>query len=355
MASTPRTTVSRRLGVLIAGAVVVTALSVASAGASAPAPMGGPAAGLARLGAGDPASGPRSQFPAFLLDRGRYTTFEAPDPDVRLFPLGINNRGVITGEYIRPASESGFVRDRRGRFTVFDIPGAKGTEAARINDRDQIVGEYSQDTPFVNDSARVRAYLWDRGKLTRIDAPGAVVTNALGVNNRAQVVGAYWEDDGTAHGYLWERGRMTTIDVPGAFATQPLDINDRGQVVGYYLDDLTGRPGTIHGYLWDRGRVVTIAAPDAPITLPFDLNNRGQIVGQLRTDATVPPAEDPGTRGFLLAKGVKGPFTPVSFPGAPRSIANAINDRGQIVGLYENPTATPRPPSTSTPPMGRMA
>jgi uncharacterized membrane protein len=265
------------------------------------------------------------------------------------------------GEYIRggddgiPDSESGFLRDQRGRLTVLDVPGAKGTEAARINDRGQIVGEYSQDTPIVNNSARVRGYLWDRGKLTRIDAPGAVGTTALGVNNRAQVVGAYWQDDGTAHGYLWDRGRFTTIDVPGAAVTQPLDINDRGQVVGFYLDDLTGRPGSIHGYLWERGRLVTIDAPDAPVTLPFDINNRGQIVGQLRTDVTVPPAEDPGTGGFLLAKGVTGPFTPVGFPGAPRSVAYGLNDRGQIVGLYENPAATPGPQPTTTPPMGRMA
>jgi uncharacterized membrane protein len=240
------------------------------------------------------------------------------------------------GEYIRggddgiPDSESGFLRDQRGRLTVLDVPGAKGTEAARINDRGQIVGEYSQDTPIVNNSARVRGYLWDRGKLTRIDAPGAVGTTALGVNNRAQVVGAYWQDDGTAHGYLWDRGRFTTIDVPG-------------------------RPGSIHGYLWERGRLVTIDAPDAPVTLPFDINNRGQIVGQLRTDVTVPPAEDPGTGGFLLAKGVTGPSTPVGFPGAPRSVAYGLNDRGQIVGLYENPAATPGPQPTTTPPMGRMA
>ena len=39
--------------------------------------------------------------------------------------------------------------------------------------------------------------------------------------------------------------------------------------------------------------------------------------------------------------GVKGPFTPIDFPGAPRTVAIDINDRGQIVGAYENPDATP--------------
>jgi uncharacterized membrane protein len=307
----------------VAGAAVVTALTAATAGASAP-PVETPAPHPTRLGTSprpSTATGssaattpgrtgantrPRTQFPGFVLDRGRYTAFEAPDPDVQLFPGGINNRGVIVGEYIRPGSESGFVRDRRGRFTVFDVPGAKGTEANRINDRGQIVGEYSQDTPIVNDSARVRAYLFDRGKLTRIDVPGAVGTTALGINNRAQVVGAYWLDDGTAHGYLWDRGRLVTID-----------------------------------------------APDVPYTLPYGINNRGQIVGHLRIDTTL--ITDTAARGFLLAKGANGPFTPIRFPGAPRSVAYDLNDRGQIVGLYENPDAPDPQPTGTQPPMGRMA
>jgi hypothetical protein len=53
--------------------------------------------------------------------------------------------------------------------------------------------------------------------------------------------------------------------------------------------------------------------------------------------------------------GRQGPFTPVGFPGAPRSIANGINDRGQIVGNYQNPNATPSPQRDGMPPMGGMA
>lgn len=100
MASTARTTVRRRLGALIAGAVVLTALSVATAGASAPAPTGVQAARLARLVAGDPGSGPgaglgarsggstgpRSRFPAFVLDRGRYESFRGVRPDGAAVP-----------------------------------------------------------------------------------------------------------------------------------------------------------------------------------------------------------------------------------------------------------------------------
>ena len=43
---------------------------------------------------------PRSQFPAFVADRGRYRGFEAPNPDVQLGPSGITNRGEIVGRVI---------------------------------------------------------------------------------------------------------------------------------------------------------------------------------------------------------------------------------------------------------------
>lgn len=60
-----------------------------------------------------------------------------------------------------------------------------------------------------------------------------------------------------------------------------------------------------------------------------------------------------GARGFLLAKGVKGPFTPIEVPGAPRTFVFGLNDRGQLVGSYEDPDA-PDPQPTGTP-MGGMS
>ena len=70
------------------------------------------------------------------------------------------------------------------------------------------------------------------------------------------------------------------------------------------------------------------------------------------TPAMKPP--DPGlTRprtvvpGFLLAKGVKGPFTPIDVPGAPRNLVFGLNDHGQLVGTYENLDAMPMAPSSS--------
>jgi hypothetical protein len=66
----------------------------------------------------------------FVLDKGRFKTMLFPfpaDPEDSL--VGINNRGLIAGGYVEENFERshGYVRDRRGRFTPIDVPGAAGT------------------------------------------------------------------------------------------------------------------------------------------------------------------------------------------------------------------------------------
>ncbi|KIX00719.1 uncharacterized protein Z518_09784 [Rhinocladiella mackenziei CBS 650.93] len=274
---------------------------------------------------------PRSQFPGFLLDCGKVSPIEADDPNVQVFPAGINNRGVIVGEYVRPDGESGLRRDPDGTISTFDVPGAAGTEASDINDSGIVSGAYSQDTPIVNNSTRPRGFLLDGEKLTTIEVKNAAGTGVNGINNRGQAVGAYTDSSGAIHGFRWEQGRITTIDIPDAVNTTLIGINNRGQIVGT-TTDIAGT--TIRGFLWEDGLVTNISVPGAAITSPQRINNLGQIVGFTADDLALT-----GARGFLLARGVNGPLTTVDVPGAPRTAPAAINDRGQIVGLYENPNA----------------
>ncbi|MFG1708130.1 hypothetical protein ACFLIM_33465 [Nonomuraea sp. M3C6] len=244
MAATARRKVRRRIRAAVTGAVVFTALTMGTVGASATTPMGASVAGPTRLGAGSTPSlipgvrsgaGPRSPMPGFLLDRGRYTAFDPPETGVNLLPAGVNNRGQITGEYLGSSNESGFLRDRQGRITKIDLPGATATEVVKINDRGVIAGAYSRTVPFLSDpNGKAHGFLLDRGKVTRIDVPGAVQTEAAGINDRRQVVGVYTDAGDTPHGFLWGKGRFTNIDVPGATYTEPIGINDRGQIVGAY-------------------------------------------------------------------------------------------------------------------------
>ena len=143
----------------VAGAAVLTALTVATAGASPPtpmgdaAPMGIQAPAMTRPGA-SPSQDPtpsreasaNTPAPGFLLDNGRYTSVAIPPRLAAtapwgITPTGINDRRQIVGEYVDDRLISrGFLIDQDGRYTRIDVPGALATNAAKINNRGQIVG-----------------------------------------------------------------------------------------------------------------------------------------------------------------------------------------------------------------------
>jgi hypothetical protein len=143
MTSTARTLgrVGGRLRLAVAGAAVLTALATGAATATG---------GTARSGASATApAGPRSDTPVFVLDKGRFTAFDAPGQGAAEFQR-INNRGQIAGftadqfDATAEANAHGFVlrQGGGGPVTRIDVPGALGTGAMGINDRGQIVGVY---------------------------------------------------------------------------------------------------------------------------------------------------------------------------------------------------------------------
>jgi hypothetical protein len=158
MMSTARTNLRGRLGVLIAGSLVFTALTAGAAAASVPAPMGVTAPEPIRLAAPagpsvspQPSSSvrPRTPVPGFLLDRGRVTTFDAPGATIT-FAAGLDDRGQVVGfstSDLTGTSFSGFLRDARGRFTAINRPGAAATLVFDINDRGQLVGVAGNPDP----------------------------------------------------------------------------------------------------------------------------------------------------------------------------------------------------------------
>ena len=112
MISTERTNFRLRLCLPFAAAVVLTTLAGAMGAASAQSTTG--------------------TFTGFLLERGRYTTIDAPRPGVEVVPVGINNRGQIVGEYIvddarrAASSETSAAGSRQSTF-----PGPGGPRPTR--------------------------------------------------------------------------------------------------------------------------------------------------------------------------------------------------------------------------------
>jgi probable HAF family extracellular repeat protein len=76
--------------------------------------------------------------------------------------------------------------------------------------------------------------------------------------------------------------------------------------------------------LWDNGVVTKFDVPGATSTVANEINNNGQIVGDYN-DASG------AKHGFLLEDGA---FTTLDAPDSAQTAAAGINERGQIVGIY---------------------
>jgi probable HAF family extracellular repeat protein len=361
MASTAPSTLGRRLGVLIAGAVVATSLTAATAAAARLAPMGEQAAGPSPLVAG---SAPAPEDVGYVLERGQARTVAVPGA-TRTIAAGINDRGEVVGKYQNAdGRDHGFLRDRWGRYRRIDVPGAGGTEPYKLNDHGQLVGSYNPQGPSAG-APGSKGFLLDRGRFITIQGPGAVYTQAEGINDAGVVVGEYLDTNGRFHGFRWHRGRLRTIEVPGATSTSIGDINDDGDLVGVY-GDATGGP---HGFVLrnrPHARVERIDVPGARYSLALGINNRRHVVGAAGNDIA---GSDP--QGFVRI----GTFRPIEIRGSTRTAGLDINNRGQIVAtIYpavpdQQPGAMTTTPATSptadspagaerpssTPPMGTMA
>jgi hypothetical protein len=258
-----------------------------------------------------------------------------------------------------PGSRNGFVRDGRGDSTKFDGPGGEDVAVFGLNNRGQTTGVYIDAGTVPGPDGlfppgAVHGFIRERsGRITSFDVPFPYLHGVLDINDRGQTVGFYDIPSGPGGGFLRERdGEIMPIDVPGAGPfTFPFAVNNRGQVVGYYADEDTRlnpdgslSPYKVHGFLWDEGRFSRFDAPDSLATFPYGTNNRGQIVGGYFDAAGK-------QHGFLLER---GRYRTLDAPGRldgrdndgdgdidnfdVATTAWDINDRGEV--LIDEPGVT---------------
>jgi probable HAF family extracellular repeat protein len=220
-----------------------------------------------------------------------------------------------------------------GTYTTLDDPSAtRGTVALGINDNGAVVGYYAVS----GSGGAEHGFIYSggpSGTYTTIDDPVATDTFAEAVNNLGQVVGVYdlRNSNGiTAVGSFPDSGGVyTTLDVPGSRATQAFGINDSGQIVGDYDS------GRTHGFLLSGGTYTTLDDPNAGAgyTVAESINNAGQIVGYYVDSSNV-------AHGFLYSNGT---WTNFDEPNArltsgDGTYAFGINNTGEISGYYVDGT-----------------
>jgi probable HAF family extracellular repeat protein len=243
------------------------------------------------------------------------------------------------------------------RYRVVDLGVIVGEHslAYAVNDHGEVVGNYVENSTY-------QAFAWRQGVVTRLGSPG-VSSIAMDINNRGQVVGA----SGT-HAALWEHGVLTDLGTLGESTSVAVAINDHGQVVG----NTRTATGESHAVLWEHGRITDLGPGEAN-----DIDNHGVIVGRGESRACRwighrridfgsedSRAQAINERGQIVGGSQvagepghavlwrHGSMTDLGMlPGAIFSYANDLNDRGQIVGNSTLPDGTAPPVMWSN---GRM-
>jgi hypothetical protein len=185
----------------------------------------------------------------FLYSAGAVTIFDVPNPSktittVDTYAETIDSSGNIAGAF---ADSTGayhiFLRNNKGRFTTYDIPGARSVVVTRLNTSGQIGGRYW------NGSQQIGFVLSTSGKktLNTFFSPYAVVnTGPNDMNNLGVATGNYW-DGSQNHGFLWKASTgFSYFDMPSSTGTVPLAINDSTVSTGYFFDTL----GAAHGFIY---------------------------------------------------------------------------------------------------------
>ena len=245
----------------------------------------------------------------------RFVTLNAPFPGVtQTLGYGINNLGVVVGNYNDAAGDHGFILER-GAYTSIDVslPGAQNTVAFGVNNRRHIVGSYTA-------GGVGHGFLLKDGVFTTLDfpAPGVTQTQARGIDDPGRIVGVYYDADGS-HGFLFDRGVFTSIDVPfeDACCTFASGINNDGKIVGAY----GGGDGFIHAFVRDNRefRTIDLSFPNNQ-ALAYAISNRGEI----------------GGTGFILDHSGVTLLSALS-PDLVNAVALGVNDWGEIVGIAGDP------------------
>ena len=157
------------------------------------------------------------------------------------------------------------------------------------------------------------------------------MTIGYGINQSGAVAGSYIEASVAPHGFIRDsKGALDLFDIPGSLSIYPYSINGVGDIAGFYSDaTLT------HGFIrTGNGVITTIDPPGAGTefsqgTIVTAINSFGAIAGHYGDPAGQ-------THGFV--RDSSGTITTFDPPGSSFTTATGINDVGQIVGSFYNPS-----------------
>jgi hypothetical protein len=189
----------------------------------------------------------------------------------KTFPVGITERGLISGYFYDSVGAHGFLL-KDGRFTKVDYATGYDTYLLKINDQGQVAGFC-----FAHDgTSPIYGFVFKNGQFTFFQAPPfAFDPSVTAINDEGTLAGQYDTGDPAAsYSYVQSRAGFRRVDFPGAFATTLNDLNDRGDIVGS-----ADHPFTVHSAFYRRGEEWLHLLYGGGYTELTGCNNHGDATG----------------------------------------------------------------------------
>ncbi len=220
------------------------------------------------------------------------------------------------------------------QYQLLDYPGALTTQVYGINDRGVAVGS---GFGFTNVSSITFQYN-TRTKLFTVvpGASGYSETDVLGINNRGVMVGGVISLDGnTESGFIRATdGTFTILAQPGWANTEARAVSEEGLVTGFsYSADAS----SFVGFVYDPEHQSFTAIFPSPFTIAQGINERGQVVGHVTLDPSAAyPGSPAGLYGFR--RDADGGVTLFRINGHGTR-ARGITEDGLITGFVNDPAS----------------
>ncbi len=173
------------------------------------------------------------------------------------------------------------------------------------------------------------AFINNNGELTSLGTFGGLTSYARAINEAGQVTGNASNTSGYMHAFLWTNGIKrdlgNLVNIPNV-DSYGYGINDAGQVVGgsqYFWGQLL-----FHAFIYSDGVMTDLGTFGGTESVANDINNAGQIVGWAALATTN------AHRAFLYENGTMinmNALIPAD-SGWTLTEANGINEQGSIVG-----------------------
>jgi len=267
-------------------------------------------------------------------------------PDTQVF--GINDRGAVVGNGLTDAGGVPFVYDWK-KDTYSDLAplaGYSSTALLGINERGDMVGSVVS----LDETTRSGFIRDKKGNFTVFDHPDAVSsTNPRGINNRGLVTGFRDDLNVIGVGFIYDPKNDTFTDLnPTSFFTVAQGINSMGEVVGssnfLVADDPCpglGNPFRRYGWLRTKDGTVTYFEVNGSHTSARGITDDLSIVG------FVVDLNDGKFKGFKVELDgsqcqsiTVAASDLIEFPGAEATFLEDIEKSGKIVGSYDDLTNT---------------